>query len=575
MSCNSDRLDEVKRLTNEHWGRTDDIQWYIRELLPLEMECAQQQVEECDTLALLIGFSPDPLLQTIWKYRPQRIVLVLNHLYGSQGGKRRADEYVEWISEMASKGYCPSAACERLKKVATKREDIVVAAAEAQPDWVFRELRDRLLPDQRNGKRIVVDITGAKKNMASGAFLFAAYAGADISYVDFEEYHSEKRRPLGYTCRIGTQPNPYRILGLRDWERVQKLYEQFAFGSAVAEVEQLLKSMEVGLAHAAGDGTYFSAEQGQAVARLGKVLSVLDEWDNGDYTAAWQHWGTSDKNGGANLQSQMPKFPLPSAIEYLGRNNWPCAVGKDAGAFLQEHRKLKRGDTVPEDSIFNRPDLLLKYAFDESDKIDRMIRYQNDYRSAFLRSAGLDELLLKARVAILWLSDKLLLSGRSRKDSTDEHLRFRGLADYASADNLCDFLRGINCRNPNNPATLPIRYRDAAAQQQDFKLSRKDSSVPIMDEYWDHPNCTIDHETLVDLRGEAIHTHLSIPAIYAEAAHHIADYALTDFVDNWVTLLGKPPVSVHHMWKLPWVDLCTHCRLDFLPALPSTKEQAT
>lgn len=96
-----------------------------------------------------------------------------------------------------------------------------------------------------------------------------------------------------------------------------------------------------------------------------------------------------------------------------------------------------------------------------------------------------------------------------------------------------------------------------------------------MNPYWQLPNFPIDHEVLVKLRGEAIHTHLSIPAAYAEAAHHIVDHALTDFVDNWVALLGKPPVPVHHTWKLPWGDLCTHCGLDFLPALPSTKEQAT
>lgn len=573
MSCNSDKLREVRRLTGEHWGRPE-VDWYIQNLLGLEMECAQQQTEKCDTLALLIGFSPDPLLQTIWKYRPERIVLVLNHMYGSQFGEKRADEYVEWIEAMASKSYCPLAASERLKRAATKREDIAVASTEAQPDWVFRELRDRLLSDQRAGKRIIVDITGAKKNMASGAFLFAAYAGADISYVDFEEYDIDTRRPLGYTCRIGTQPNPYRILGLRDWERIQKLYEQFAFGSAVVEVERMLREMGEGMPSSAGGGTYFNDEQCNAVERLGKVLSVLDQWDNGDYTSAWQAWVKAENNDTASLQQQMPKFPLPTAIEALGSQNWPCAVGKDAEAFLREHQKLKRGETVPEDSIFNRPDLLLAYAFDERDKIDRLIRYQNDYRSAFLRSAGLDELLLKARVAILWLTNNLLLSGKTRTDCAEEHLWFRGLADYASADNLREFLRGVNRRNANDPATLSVRYWDTSGHQKNYKLSRKDTSVRIMVEYWELPNGAIDHETLVDLRGEVIHTHLSIPANYAEAACQIADRALRDFVQCWIPLLNTCQRPGHQTWHLAWDDLCTSCKLDFLPVLTSTKEHS-
>lgn len=164
-------LVDLETLTGDHWARNDST-WYIQNLLGHEMEYAQQQVEDCDTLALLVGFSPDPLLQTIWKYRPKRIVLVLNHKYGKQPGKHRADEYVTWIGQMVSMDYCPSAASARLSTTTTKREDIAIAETEAQPDWIFRELRDRLLSDQRAGKRIVVDITGAKKNMASGAFLF-------------------------------------------------------------------------------------------------------------------------------------------------------------------------------------------------------------------------------------------------------------------------------------------------------------------------------------------------------------------------------------------------------------------
>ena len=557
---NSLSLEEIKQRTNDHWNR-NATEWYIQNLLGHEMEYAQQQVENCDTLALLVGFSPDPLLQTIWKYRPQRIVLVLNYVYGDQRGKRRADEYVDWISQMVSVGYCPSAASERFSAAATKRDDIAVATTEAQPDWVFRELRDRLLPDQRAGKRIVVDITGAKKNMASGAFLFAAYAGADISYVDFEEYHPERRRPLGYTCRIGTQPNPYRILGLRDWERVQELYEQFAFGSAAIEVERLLKNIDTGLADAAGVGTYFSPEQRQAVERLRKVLSVLDEWDNGDYTVAWQRWNMPKSDGSVSLQNQMSGFPLPAVITYLGSRNWPSTAGKVPKDFLQDHQELKRGKVAPKDSVFNQPDLLLAYAFDERDKIDHLIRYQNDYRSAFLRSAGLDEQLLKARVATLWLTDQLQIDGNPSVSLLSDKTRFDILAESASAGGFRDFLL-----DPNE--TLQFRVRGG------FTVRRKIGLITAMNRYWKLPNCPIDHESFVKLRGEAIHTHLSIPSTYADAAYKIVDSALNDFVTNWVTLLNKPPVPVH-AWELPWNDLCTHCGLDFLPVLPSTQEQAT
>lgn len=563
MTRNPDLLDTVKSRTTEHWNRSDDAEWYIQNLLPLEMECAQQQVEECDTLALLIGFSEDPLLQTIWKYRPQRIVLILNIKYldntgREQRGRLRAEEWIEYIQLMVQQRFCSQTAVSRFDRPNGERRDIAIATEEAKPDWVFCELRDRLLPDQRAGKRVVVDVTGAKKNMASGAFLFAAYAGADISYVDFEEYHPERRRPLGYTCRIGKQPNPYRILGLRDWERVQKLYEQFAFGSAVVEVEQILKEMDGGLADAAGTGTYFNDEQRKAVERLGEVLSVLDKWDNGDYTSAWQDWQKTESSGGVSLEGRMPGFPLPHVIGYLGRRSWPSAGGKAAINFLDEHRKLKCGMTGPGNSIFNQPDLLLTYAFDERDKIDRLIRYQNDYRSAFLRSAGLDELLLKARVAILWLTDGLQIDGNAGMSLFNDKARFDILAESSSAGGFRDFLR-----NPNE--TLQFRVRGG------YTMVRKSGVSTEMNRYWDLPTCPIDHQTLVKLRGEAIHTHLSIPAAYADAAYQIVACALQDFVDHWVSLLGKP-IPTHQTWHLAWNDLCTHCGLDFLPALASTKE---
>lgn len=555
--------DELHRLTNEHWNR-NDAEWYIRNLLPLEMECAQQQVEKCDTLALLIGFSEDPLLQTIWKYRPQRIVLVLNFKYcdnkgNEQKGKQRAEEWVEHIQLMTQQSFCPQTAVPRFDRPGGERRDIAIAADEAKPDWVFRELRDRLLPDQRAGKRIIVDVTGAKKNMASGAFLFAAYAGADISYVDFGDYDPQKRRPLGYTCRIGAQPNPYRILGLRDWERVQKLYEQFAFESAGIEVARLSTAMGDGLQDAAGAGMYISKEQRRAVKKLQQLLAILDKWDNGDCTSAWQHWMTPENDSSASLQSQMPKFPLPHAIEYLGSRRWPSAEGKLAKDFLEEHRKLKCGETVPGDSIFNRPDLLLMYAFDECDKIDRLIHYQNDYRSAFLRSAGLDELLLKARVAILWLTDQLQIDGNPGVSLINDKTRFNILAESANAGGFRDFLWDHN-------ETLQFKVRGG------FTVRRKSGVTTAMNRYWQLPECPIDHQTLVKLRGEAIHTHLSIPISYANGAYRIADCALKDFVDNWVTLLSKP-VPTHHAWHLTWNNLCMYCGLDFLPALSSTKEQ--
>jgi hypothetical protein len=559
--------DELKRLTHEYWGtRLSDTNWYIENLLPREMDYAQQQQQqqeqllECDTLALLVGFSPDPLLQTIWTYSPERIVLILNNRYQDAIGRDMADEYYEWIEMLITAGKCPASALPK-RDIKDAKRDIAISPNEAKPDWIFCELRDRLLPDQRAGKRIIVDITGAKKNMAAGAFLFAAYAGIDINYVDFDEYDEQRRRPYGYSCRIGPQPNPYSSFGLGDWKRVQQLFENYAFRGAEREVEKLEQRMSEDIIAPA-----FTDAQRKAVAQLREVLNILDDWDNGDFTAAWKKWSVN-KNGQPSLASQLTELSLPQAITVLGAKNWPSTGVSDANDLLAQHRNLKRGTNKPEDSIFNQPDLLLTYAFDEQAKINRLIRKKGDFRSALLRSAGLDELLLKAQVAILWLTDYILIGGQMKSDAfrtLSEQSCFNGVADYSSADNLRNFLLNINTKNPGNPASLQVKYWNNTGQRN-FRITRRDGiSVPVMNNYWNKSN--LDHEVMVRLRGEAIHTHLSIPRSIAEAAYRIATFALEDFETNWVGLLGQP-ASSYQTWLLSWDNICEACNLDFLPAL--------
>lgn len=543
--------DELKRLTHEYWGtRLSNTDWYIENLLPREMEYVQkqqQQLTECDTLALLVGFSPDPLLQTIWTYAPKRIVLILNNNYQDATGQDVADEYCDWINMLVTSGKCPSSA---LPKRDTKdaKLDIAISPTEAKPDWIFCELRDRLLPDQRAGKRIIVDITGAKKNMAAGAFLFAAYAGIDINYVDFDQYDEQRRRPYGYSCHIGLQPNPYSSFGLGDWKRVQQLFENYAFRGAEREVEKIEQQMNEDII-----ATAFTDAQRKAVAQLREVLNVLDDWDNGDFTAAWKKWSL-DKNGQPSLTNQLTGLSLPQAITVLGAKNWPSTDVLDADELLNRHREMKGGTVTPEDSLFNQSDLLLIYTNDELEKIDRLINKKEDSRSALLRSAGLNELLLRARVAILFLTDRLLIDN-SRKDRLpDQHSCFRKLVKDPGAANLYKFLQ--------NDQHMEIGNR----RSRNMVTRRGDIVVPRMNEYWKHKT-SISHEQLLNLRNESIHTHLSIPKPIAEAAYQIATFALEDFETNWVGLLGQPAFS-YQTWGLSWDNICEACHLDFLPALP-------
>jgi hypothetical protein len=83
------RLNLLKRDTENYWKKlrsnhNDPLptqQEYVEKLLPREMEEIEAP-QACKTLVLLVGHSVEPLLQAVWAYQPQTLVLILNHQYG-------------------------------------------------------------------------------------------------------------------------------------------------------------------------------------------------------------------------------------------------------------------------------------------------------------------------------------------------------------------------------------------------------------------------------------------------------------------------------------------------------------
>lgn len=210
---------------------------------------------------------------------------------------------------------------------------------------------------------------------------------------------------------------------------------------------------------------------------------MLECWDNGDFTAAWKRW--IEPMDTRQLGQPSATATSASPVGATGANDWPSIQTGNARSLFDQHRTLKRGLNKPEESIFHELEKLLLYAYDELDKIDRLIRFNNDYRSAFLRSAGLDELLLKARVAILWLKPSPHMPSWP-----DMRERFNGIADHSSADKIRDFLLA-------KTSELQVKYSDESqAKSSYFDFTRVHSSiVEVLTEYW--KGLAFNHETLV------------------------------------------------------------------------------
>jgi hypothetical protein len=269
--------------------------------------------DQCNTLVLLVGHSVEPLLQSIWAHEPHRLVLIFSPSYFSSDrpeDRWSGQDYYDLFKELLRN--LPTELRKDWWHVLDEQDQakrIPQHLKETTPAAVFQEL----LRWVRNQRKVVIDITGAKKSMAAGAFLYAAYADVSVSYVDYDDeaYQLEFRAPFGYLCHIRHFSSPYRDFALRDWEQVQQLYQRYHFREArrlLMHEEGIIAAMEGRLS--GQDQAYFVEEQIEAARTLAEVLAFYELWDAGDFQGAWEQ-AQDLKERGVDLH------PLPTrAVQF-------------------------------------------------------------------------------------------------------------------------------------------------------------------------------------------------------------------------------------------------------------------
>jgi hypothetical protein len=139
-----------------------------------------------------------------------------------------------------------------------------------------------------------------------------------------------------------------------------------------------------------------------------EALKIYELWENADYTGALKDYvdfqsklaqimPPSTVPEKAESESDLPKFIMPTAVQKLGEEGyWPHAekeknAGEAGGCLLAKTTKLQTGGEhsgqvdFPK-SLYLTSDNLLIYARDELAKIYRLIKKNEDYRSALLRA---------------------------------------------------------------------------------------------------------------------------------------------------------------------------------------------
>ncbi len=553
----------LRRDIRTYWRKSEDphrYSNYIRDILPREMACAQAEAgrlpkHKCEQLVFLVGHSLEPLFQSVWAYQPQRVLLILSKFYGVDGtGQGRGQE----IKRLLEKELPPVAGIIPPKVVPEVIEDTSTQA-------VFRKLQEFIRQDtqpQPDGTRpVIIDITGAKKSMVAGAFLFAAYAGVPVSYVDFDDdaYDINVSRPYGDACRIGEIANPYQDFALRDWERVRTLYARYNFqGARQILVDKILPAMGV-----------FFPDHVEKVNRLKDILTCYELWDNGDFSEAKEK---ADK---------IADFSAPTAVKILGCDGyWPH--GENPQELLNRLAQIEFGDKEVTESIYLSPQRLLTYAYDEINRAKRLIKYHEDYRSALLKAVSLWEVLARARVVGLWHRGKLEVAIDSKGEYqtidnfSEEILAWKEEIYYGI---ICSATGGYNeaalkydplgngktrakklkiiCRRDKNGA--PLKNCESTEDGKTFYV-RRAASAPLL-------NDDVSMGRLETLRHKAIHTYLSVSQKIAQSTYEIVKANLEDYKNVWLPAIWPDfTPTVIGVEAMPWSELWQLCDLSFLPA---------
>jgi len=482
-----------------------------KSLLEAELDCAKQEgritSDKCETLVLLVGLSMEPLLQSVHAYMPSKVVLVLNHEgYIGETWKVFADHVTEAIGYLVKEGLLP-----QMPRFSGK--DGKGYPTVSKPEAVFQTLVEAL-HDETN---VVIDITGGKKSMVTGAYMYAAYAGTRISYVDFEEYDPEHRRPYGYSCKIGELANPYREFALREWERVRVLYNRYQFREARTLLDVIMPTMK-----------QVMPDTEAPILKLAEFLEYYKKWDSGDLCGAKQ------------AASMLIKFEQPSAVTVLG-DQW----------FETSHH-----------NFINKPkhfygDLsaLQAYVCDELARIKRLIDYNEDYRSAFLRAGGISEIIMLARVVRLVTNptDQSSLLDSLDKKTPPASAVFRNLIEPTGKNIKISKERKNSTLSFENAPTIIIPH-----------------PVP-MNSWWKTTNLFNTNngwDLFLNRRNDLVHQYFSVPRQWAEDAHRFVQANFEDF-------LGHPIGDLNLQTSvLPWHELCDLCGISrFLPTNLRKEEQ--
>ncbi|MEW5945875.1 MAG: TIGR02710 family CRISPR-associated CARF protein [bacterium] len=207
--------------------------------------------ENYRALSLTLGESPEPLVFTIRKYKPEAVMLICTP------ASRR------FVNEVAAPcGLSPS--------------DIEIVEVDDSAEKASAQLVDRFynayrrIADRLNlgAGEFAADPTGGRKWMSAALTLAASHLNLDMLYVDVK--YGPDRKPDMDTMRVVPLGNAYRQSGLFLFDRARKMFNEYDF----KESGELFENLHNEAAHSHTHDLFHC---------LATASAELEKWDLFDY----------------------------------------------------------------------------------------------------------------------------------------------------------------------------------------------------------------------------------------------------------------------------------------------------
>ncbi|MBO3097849.1 hypothetical protein [Gelidibacter pelagius] len=136
--------------------------------------------DEDEVLISILGFSPEPIILTANAVKPiKHYIITTEH----------KDEVINRVEEFV------------------QDEFNLITISDTSFNTIYKSLKEILY--QIESPKITIDITGGKKSMVAAAAIFGKDYRCKITYVDFDDYIKELRKPVPGSEVLNVVYDPY------------------------------------------------------------------------------------------------------------------------------------------------------------------------------------------------------------------------------------------------------------------------------------------------------------------------------------------------------------------------------